>query len=271
MDKEKAAIERLKTAGEMSLATYQKPLIITYSGGKDSDLLLELALRSGIDFELDHSLTTADAPQTVRHVKQMFKDMEEKGIKCHIDYPKMSMWQLIPYKCIPPTRVIRYCCRELKESNCKHRMIATGVRWAESVKRRKTRGIYEDTHSNRDKKIVLMNDNDDKRKLFERCQIQAKTIVNPIIDFTDDEVLDFYKNECKYHNPLYDMGFHRVGCIGCPMASKHRIFEFEVFPKYKEMYIRAFGRMLERRKEKGLESNIEWNTAQDVFDWWING
>lgn len=271
MDKEKTAIERLKTAAEMSLATYKQPLVITYSGGKDSEVLLELAKRSGIDFEVNHSHTTADAPQTVYHIRKVFKDLEEQGIKCTIDYPKMSMWELIPYKCICPTRVMRFCCAYLKENNCKHRMIATGVRWAESVRRRKTRGIYEDVHSNKDKKIILMNDNDDKRKLFERCRIQAKTICNPVIDFSDEEILDFYNNECEYHNPLYSMGFTRVGCIGCPMANKKRIYEFEVFPKYKEMYIRAFDRMLERRKEKGLETKLQWRTGQDVFDWWING
>lgn len=107
-----------------------------------------------------------------------------------------------------------------------------------------------------------------RRKLFELCQIQAKTIVNPIIDFTDEEVWDFYNNECKYHNPLYDMGFKRVGC---PMASKSRLKEFEVFPKYKEMYIRTFDKMLERRKEKGLENKKGRQTGNDVFEWWISG
>ena len=271
MDKEKIAIERLKTAAEMSESCYNKPLCLVYSGGKDSEVLAEIALRSGINFELNHSHTTVDAPQTVYHIRKVFKEYEAKGIKCTIDYPEKTMWELIVHKCIPPTRRIRWCCTLLKESRCKHRMIATGVRWNESVKRRKTRGIYEDTHSNKEKKIVLMNDNDDRRKLFERCQIQAKTIVNPIIDFTDEEIWDFYNNECKYHNPLYDMGFKRVGCIGCPMASKSRLKEFEVFPKYKEMYIRTFDKMLERRKGKGLENKKGWQTGNDVFEWWISG
>ena len=63
----------------------------------------------------------------------------------------------------------------------------------------------------------------------------------------------------------------RVGCIGCPMASKSLLMEFEAFPKYKELYIRTFDKMLEHRKEKGLETRLEWNSGQDVFDWWING
>lgn len=69
MDLEQTAIERLKMASEMSLRLYKKPLVITYSGGKDSDVLLHLAEISGIPYEVLHSLTTADAPETVWHVR----------------------------------------------------------------------------------------------------------------------------------------------------------------------------------------------------------
>ena len=72
MDMEHTAIERLKAASEMSLTFYQQPLIITTSGGKDSDICLELARRSGIHYEVMHNHTTADAPQTVYHVREQF-------------------------------------------------------------------------------------------------------------------------------------------------------------------------------------------------------
>lgn len=50
MDIEQAAIERLKMASEMSLRLYKQPLVITYSGGKDSDVLLHLAGKAGIQY-----------------------------------------------------------------------------------------------------------------------------------------------------------------------------------------------------------------------------
>lgn len=148
MDKEQKAIERLKLGAEMSQGYYGKPLIITYSGGKDSEVLLELTRRSGIEFELHHSHTTADAPVTVRHVRGVFRQMELKGIKCNIDYhvqldgSRITMWNLIPKKLMPPTPVVRYCCSVLKESGCKNRMIATGIRKFESTGRKK-RESYE--------------------------------------------------------------------------------------------------------------------------------
>lgn len=88
MDLEQKAIERIRLASDLSLKHYGKPLVCTYSGGKDSDVMLELFRRSGIPFEVHNSHTTADAPQTVRHIRKVFKSLEEKGIKCEIEMPK---------------------------------------------------------------------------------------------------------------------------------------------------------------------------------------
>ena len=50
-DLEHIAIERLKTASDMSLQVYQHPLVVCISGGKDSSVITELAIRSGIPVE----------------------------------------------------------------------------------------------------------------------------------------------------------------------------------------------------------------------------
>lgn len=59
MDLEKKAIERIQLASEISLHHYGKPLVCTYSGGKDSDVMLELFRMGGIPFEVHNSHTTA--------------------------------------------------------------------------------------------------------------------------------------------------------------------------------------------------------------------
>ena len=87
-DLEQTAIERLKAASDMSLRLFEKPLVITYSGGKDSDVMLHLAEKSGIPFEALHSLTTADAPETVRHVYDTFRRLEAKGCSLDLKYPE---------------------------------------------------------------------------------------------------------------------------------------------------------------------------------------
>lgn len=183
-DLEHTAIERFKAASDMSLRLYKQPLVITYSGGKDSDVLLHLAEASGIPFEVLHSLTTADAPQTVYHVRDTFHRMEDKGIKCTVDKhvqpdgSRITMWNLIPRKLMPPTRLVRYCCAVLKEGGGKDRFIATGVRWDESTSR-KIRGSLEVIVPNKKNSLFLSNDNDEDRRLFESCQLKGKRVVNP--------------------------------------------------------------------------------------------
>lgn len=271
-DLEHIAIERLKAASEMSLQAYGQPLIVTTSGGKDSSVCVELAQRAGIPFEVMHSHTTADAPETVYFVRLEFKRLEEKGIRCILNMPtykdkRTSMWALIPKKLMPPTCITRYCCEVLKEGGGKGRFICTGVRWAESVKR-KNRGIYEKLSADKKKKIILNNDNDDTRLLFENCRLKAKRVVNPIIDWQVSDVWDFLKDAKVPVNPLYGEDFCRVGCIGCPMAGKAgREVQFARWPKYKNLYLRAFKHLQEERAAKGLETS--WQTPGDVFSWWM--
>ncbi|MDR7815157.1 phosphoadenosine phosphosulfate reductase family protein [Lacrimispora sp.] len=266
MDLEKKAIERIKLASEMSMQYYGKPLVCTYSGGKDSDVMLELFKRSGAQFEAVNSHTTVDAPQTVYHIRKKFKELEEKGIKCTIHKPKLTMWQLIEKKKMPPCRMQRYCCEYLKENTTPNRFVATGVRWDESQKRSK-RGIMEVPGAKIKDRITLMNDNDDKRLLIERCEIKGSMISNPIIDWRHHDIWDFIRSEKIEYNSLYDDGYKRVGCIGCPMAGKSRYKEFRDFPTYKRAYIRAFDKMLIAINEAGKKTR--WKSGNDVFLWWM--
>ena len=182
-DLEQIAIMRLQEAARMSERYYGLPLVVTTSGGKDSSVCVELARRAGINFEIMHNHTTADAPETVRFLRAEFKRLEADGRKIIINYPKykgkrVSLWELIPQKLMPPTRLSRYCCAILKERGGAGRYITTGVRWAESNARRK-RGIYETLHTDPSKKIVLNNDNDDRRRLFEPSRAPSALVVRP--------------------------------------------------------------------------------------------
>ena len=134
----------LRLAVDMSKEYYQKPLIITYSGGKDSDVMLQMALEclDTDEFEVMNSHTTVDAPETVYYIRDKFKELEELGVKTTINYAHykdgspMTMWNLIENKQMPPTRLARYCCAKLKETSTPNRFIALGVRKAESAGRK---------------------------------------------------------------------------------------------------------------------------------------
>lgn len=231
----------------------------------------------GIPFEVHNSHTTADAPQTVRHIRDTFHKLEMDGIKCTIEMPtykgeRTSMWKLIPQKLMPPTRTVRYCCAALKETGCANRFIATGVRWDESTQR-KNREEFEKigaTKSTVEKftSVMLMNDNDARRRMNEHCMQKKKMVVNPIIDWKDSDVWEFIHSEKIPTCELYQCGYERVGCIGCPIAGKKRYKEFADFPKYKNLYIHAFDRMIEERKRRGFP--CEWKDGYDAFLWWMD-
>ena len=274
MDLEQKAIERIKMASEMSFMLYKKPLVFTDSGGKDSAVICKLAENAGIPFEIIHSHTTADAPPTVYHVRKRAKMYEDKGIKYTILHPMYkgeptSMWKLIPLKKIPPTRVARYCCKVFKEQGGRDRFIVTGVRWDESNARKNNRWAFE-VIDTRKTSLLLNNDNDEDRRLFETCQLKGKRVCNPIIDWKKNDVWEYLHEQKVEFNPLYCEGWKRIGCVGCPMAGKNRYSEFARFPKFKQMYINAFDRMLKVRKEQGMADTTGlWTDAQSVFHWWM--
>jgi phosphoadenosine phosphosulfate reductase len=114
---------------------------------------------------------------------------------------------------------------------------------------------------------ILANDNDLQRKLFEDCKLKGERVVNPIIDWNEEDVWRFIKERGVPYNPLYDEGWKRIGCVGCPMGSPdQRKRQFERWPKFKENYIRAIERGMERGRAEGIE--YTWGGGRERFDFW---
>lgn len=256
-DKVKIAIDRLQAFEPL------EGYYLAFSGGKDSQCIYHLAVEAGVKFDAHYNHTTADPPELIYFIRSNYPDVS-------IDRPKETMWQLIPRKLMPPTRLARYCCQELKEGGGEGRIVVTGVRWAESVRRKQTRGIAEVLGKSKKTNYILLNDNEQERMMFENCTKKGKRIVNPIIDWEDEDVWEYIHTRNIEYCKLYDEGFKRLGCIGCPMAGKDgMLHQFERWPKFKQAYMRAFQRMLDTRKTKGLENN--WEKPEDVFNWWVYG
>jgi len=178
------------------------------------------------------------------------------------------MWQLIVKHLMPPTRIVRYCCSELKERGGQGRFTVTGVRWAESFKRKRRNSLEVQT-SDIKNAVMLNADNTEDRQQFENCTVKGKRIFNPIIDWTEDDVWEFLDAQGCKSNPLYQCGYKRVGCIGCPLAgAENQKKAFAQYPKYYEQYLRTFDRMLQYRIDPGKDT-YKWKTGQDVMNWWL--
>jgi len=131
-DKVQVAIERLQ-AFEPAEGYY-----LAFSGGKDSVTIKALADMAGVKYDAHYNLTSVDPPELVQFIKA-FDDVII-DIPRDDDGKQITMWNLIPKKKMPPTRMVRYCCKELKEFGGRGRMVITGVRWAESSNRKRNQG-----------------------------------------------------------------------------------------------------------------------------------
>lgn len=269
-----AAIQRLKCF-EPDEGYY-----VAFSGGKDSQCVYHLCQMAGVKFDAHYAVTSVDPPELVQFIKEHYPDAWAGRHKSG-----ETMWSLIPKRRMPPTRVARYCCTELKETGGEGRVTVTGVRWAESNSRRSNQGVI--TFPKIGKKgrkelaeytpnftrtmrggVVLNDDNDANRRAVEHCYRTHKTLINPIVDWLDEDVWEFLNNVAKVpHCCLYDEGFQRIGCIGCPMST-HKRQELQRWPKYRAMYMRSFEKMIKERENNDLANS--WQTAEEVMEWWLS-
>ena len=269
------------------IETFQRPegLYLAFSGGKDSVVTKRLLDMAAVQYDAHYRVTSVDPPELVRCIRDQDGDVDREVPRDDMGEP-ITMWNLIPRKLMPPTRLVRYCCEELKESGGEGRMTVTGVRWAESKNREDNQGVvtimsrsvHKELDGNTDFRptrqggVMLMNDNDENRKLVEFCYRRHKTTLNPIIDWTDAEVWRFIRQERIPYCCLYDEGFHRLGCIGCPMATRRgRSIEFARWPKYLTAYLHAFERMIREREKRGkLDGTWRMGTdPMEIFHWWM--
>lgn len=288
------AKKALRLAAEMSRTYYGDKLVLTYSGGKDSDVMLHLAVSclTADDFEVINSHTSVDAPPTVKHIRNVFQELNNKGIKAKVHIPRypdgkqISMRSLIVQNVYPPTRTARYCCKYLKETSVPNRLCALGVRKAESTQRRgrdifatraeqqkveKAKFFSLDHAEEVHRESQEINDPAWDCTLIKTMKVHGDTIVNPIYDWSDSDVWQYINSRNVTVNPLYypPYNYKRVGCVLCPMAGyNEKKRQVADFPGFKRMYIAAFDAMLEERKRRGLENRQAWENGTEVFNWW---
>lgn len=207
---------------------------LAFSGGKDSIVIYDLAVKAGVKFDAHYNNTQIDPPELRLFVKRNYSNVD--WIQ-----PKKSMFQLIEERRMFPTRTMRFCCYYLKEQSGKNRVLILGIRGAESIRRSKRNAVEKSVKGN---------------KLF----------INPIFDWTDEDVWGYIRGSSLQYCKLYDEGWTRIGCIGCPMGTKANIIrEFEKYPSIKNAYLRAIKKGLENKPNNYFGTNYEL-----MFEWWMS-
>lgn len=237
------AIKLLKSAGKMA-KEHGQPLEIAYSGGKDSDVILELAKMAGIEYRAIYKNTTIDPPGTIAHARAM-------GVE--VMQPAQSFREIMEKKGMP-NRWRRFCCGILKEYKVLDYAVV-GVRRSESRARA------------------------ERYKEPETCRVynKAKGIkvrqYLPILEWSASDVAQFLTERgVKCHHLYYDEQgrFHperRLGCMCCPLQSRNkRVQSFKDNPRMARYYINAAKKYLETHPNNKLNKLFNGN----AYDWFTS-
>lgn len=224
---------------------------VGFSGGKDSQALYHMMQLLKLPMHAYFSPTSIDPPENIRFIKTMYPEVEFVKITENI-------FDLFRRMKVLPSMRIRYCCSFYKEKGGEGKVVCTGVRKAESTRRSKRNEIevsgrkfsghmdeFEDWQEKRIRK-KMKNLNQDQFSDAKQTEVRCisgkdKILLNPIIEWSEEDVWEFLNKVVEVpHCELYDEGYTRIGCIGCPMATtKNQIKQFKRWPHVKERWIRA--------------------------------
>jgi phosphoadenosine phosphosulfate reductase len=251
------SVSLLRRAESLALAYggQKNGYFLAFSAGKDSQALYHIAEIAGVKFDAHMNLTSVDPPEVIRFVKQAYPEVD-------LIKPKKSIYQLAIEKQILPTMRVRWCCAEYKETSGAGRVTLIGIRHQESARRakrneveinnRKFSGTLEGLDEYRQelkakrarrksKKDGVNITNADQEQTLGCISGKESILISPIIHWTEEDVWEFLNKVMEVpHCSLYDEGWHRLGCIGCPMSSrKQKIVENQRYPHVKRNWIKA--------------------------------
>lgn len=238
------SISLLQRAEKLALAYDNRGgYFLAFSGGKDSQTLYHIAQLAGVRFEGHMNLTSVDPPEVIRFVKKHYPEVE-------LIKPKDSIYHVAERKQLLPTKKVRWCCEEYKEHAGAGKVTLIGIRRQESSRRKKRNEVEIDSR----KYSGTLDGLDEYRKAnginitnaTEETTIgcisgKESLLISPIINWTERDVWKFLNDVVRVpHCELYDQGFHRIGCIGCPMSSpRQKRIENERWPHVKRNWIKA--------------------------------
>ena len=272
------SVELLQKAEKIALNyDAENGYYLAFSGGKDSQALFHMTQLAGVKFCGHMNLTSVDPPEVIRFVKRNYPEVE-------LIKPGKSIFQHAIENQILPTMRVRWCCAEYKETAGAGKVTLIGIRKAESSRRAKRNeveisnrnfsgdldGLDEYRQEPRAKRARRKSKeqgvnitNADEEQTLGCIHGKESLLISPIIYWTEQDVWEFLNDVVRVpHCSLYDEGWHRIGCIGCPMSSyKQKMIENARYPHVKRGWIKAIKAI--RNGGVFKREYIWWNIHKD--------
>ena len=233
----------------------RESIVISFSGGKDSTVTADLAVRALSNPSLVHIFgdTTLEFPLTLEYAQRFRKNNPKTIFKV-----ARNMEQDFYKVCEdigPPARMLRWCCSMFKTGPItrvlnniyRDRNILTfyGIRKCESVSRSKYNRIEDDA---------------------EAVKIQKQKVASPIFHWKDIDIWLYILGEKIDFNDAYRLGYDRVGCWCCPNNSERAHFLSQIYmPEQAAMwrtFLVNFARKLGKPDAEVYVDTGKWKARQ---------
>jgi phosphoadenosine phosphosulfate reductase len=251
-----AAISLIQKTEPLALQYSDEGFYVAFSGGKDSQVLLELVKMAGVRYTAHMQVTTVDPPELMKFVRTEYKEVV-------MHRAALNMYDLIRKKKMLPMRHARFCCAYLKEQSGAGTVTLLGVRRQESSRRAKRNEVEIFNHK--------FSGTLDQFNAFSETHITCvggkdKVLVLPILQWTDKDVWAFIRERALPYCSLYEQQ-HRIGCLFCPMAqTKQKIADYHRYPGVVKAYIKAIQYLIDNH---GYCNSYKGITAEQIFLMWI--
>lgn len=252
------SIALLRKAEPLALSMDERGFYLAFSGGKDSQALYHITEMAGVKFHAEMQVTTLDPPELMAFVRNTYP-------KVKLNRPEINFYKLIEKKKILPLRQCRYCCSVLKEQAGAGTCTLLGIRAAESSRRAKRSDVEK--IGRKGEAFNLDQFSRDTEQRFQCVNGKDKIVVSPILNWSDADVWNFIRGNGIEYCKLYDEGFHRIGCMFCPMANvQTKALERIRYPKVEKTIVKSIQHLIDTY---GYFNNYN-ATAQEVFNWWVS-
>jgi phosphoadenosine phosphosulfate reductase len=207
------------------------PVVVSFSGGKDSLATLLLGLRTGVRLPILYIDTGLEFPETVRHVREVAR---RHGLELIVEGAPENAFDEGFKVFGPPGRDFRWCCKTNK--------LGPTVR---AIAQHFPKGVLSFIGQRR----YESESRAAKPRVWRNPWTPGQIGASPIQDWTALHVWLLIMNDGEPYNPWYDRGLDRIGCTICPASD---LAELMVVERGSEGYHIWKERLEEYATDRGL-------------------